>query len=71
MDDVRKYTKKLLEGIEEGIYNKDNIIIAFCKYLSEDDVKDMMECNELLEEAEQDEWWRYFKTASLWSSFRT
>lgn len=53
MDDVRKYTNKLLEGIEEGIYDKDNIINAFCSYLSEADVKDMMECNELLEEAEE------------------
>jgi len=35
MSDVREFTNKLLEGIEEGIYNKDNIISAFCNYLSE------------------------------------
>ena len=52
---VREYTNKLLEGIEEGIYNKDNIIMAFCKYMSEDDVKDLMEINELIEDDEDDE----------------
>ena len=52
---TRKYTNKLLEGIEEGIYNKDNIILAFCEYMSEDDVKDMMECNEMIEEETEEE----------------
>jgi len=52
---VREYTNKLLEGIEEGIYNKDFIITAFCKYLSEDDIKDLMICNEMIEEEEEEE----------------
>lgn len=47
---TREYTNKLLEGIAEGIYDKDNVINAFCKYMSEDDVKDMMEANEMLED---------------------
>ena len=47
---VREYTNKLLAGIEEGIYDKDNVINAFCSYMSEDDVKDMMESNEMLED---------------------
>ena len=46
----REYTNKLLEMVEEGVIDKDIVIIAFCKYLSEDDVKDMMECNEFIEE---------------------
>jgi len=46
----REYTNKLLDGLNEGIYNKDQIIIAFCKYMSEDDVKDMMQINELLDD---------------------
>jgi len=46
----REYTNKLLDGLDEGIYNKDQIIIAFCKYMSEDDVKDMMQINELLDD---------------------
>ena len=51
----REYTNKLLDGLDEGIYNKDQIIIAFCKYMSEDDVKDMMQINELLDD-EVAEW---------------
>lgn len=47
---MRKYTNILLEGISKGSYNKDTVITAFCKYMSEDDVKDMMECNEMLED---------------------
>ena len=54
MVDVREYTNKLLEGIEEGIYDKDNIKCAFCKYMSEDDVKDLMEINELIESEEEE-----------------
>ena len=46
---AREYTNKLLEMVEEGIIDKDYLIIAFCKYLSEDDVKDLMECNEFIE----------------------
>ena len=43
----RKYTNKLLEGIEEGIYDKDTVILACVKYMSESDVEDMMHCNEM------------------------
>lgn len=50
--DIRKYTNLLLERVEEGIYDKDTIIMACVKYMSEDDVKDMMQINELLFEDE-------------------
>ena len=43
----RKYTNKLLEGIEEGIYDKDTVIMACVKYMSEADVEDMMDANEM------------------------
>ena len=52
---TREYTNKLLEGIAEGLYDKDLIINAFCSYMSEDDVKDMMISNELIEEDEAEE----------------
>jgi len=52
---VRENTNKLLEMVEEGILDKDAVISAFCSYMSEDDVKDLMECNEWLEEEEDDE----------------
>ena len=46
---TREYTNKLIKMIEEGLLDRDYVIIAFCKYMSEDDVKDMMECNEFVE----------------------
>ena len=51
---TRKYTKQLLEMIEAGALDKNMVIIAFCKYMSEDDVKDMMECNEFVYTAGED-----------------
>lgn len=47
----REYTNKLLEMIEDGL-SADTVVMAFCKYCSEDEVKDLMECNELIDEKE-------------------
>lgn len=52
---TRQYTSKLLEMIEEGLLDRDMVIMACVKYMSEDDVKDMMECNEFLLEDEEEE----------------
>jgi hypothetical protein len=52
---TREYTTKLLEMIEEGSLDRDTVIMACVKYMSEDDVKDMMECNEMLLEDEEEE----------------
>jgi hypothetical protein len=41
--------------IEEGLLDKDNVIMACVKYMSEDDVEDMMKCNEFLYEDEDEE----------------
>lgn len=51
----RKMTCKLLEMVEEGLLDKDALITAFCKYMSEDDVADMMRMNEIIEPDEEDE----------------
>ena len=45
---AREYTNLLLERIEDGLYDKDQVIMACVKYMSEDNVKDMMHCNEML-----------------------
>jgi hypothetical protein len=50
----REYTTKLLEMVEEGILDRDMVIMACVKYMSEDDVKDMMHCNEMILEDEED-----------------
>jgi hypothetical protein len=43
---TREKTNKLLEMIEECLLDKDTVIMACVKYMSEDDVSDMMHCNE-------------------------
>jgi hypothetical protein len=44
----RKYTNRLLEMIEEGALDKDNVILACVLYMPENDVQDMMEHNEMI-----------------------
>jgi hypothetical protein len=43
---TREVTNKLLELAEEGVYNKDTILLACLQYMSEDDVADMARANE-------------------------
>jgi hypothetical protein len=52
---TREYTNKLLEMIEEGLLDRDMVIMACVKYMSEDDVKDMMHCNEMLLDEDEEE----------------
>ncbi len=50
------YTNKLLEMIEEGLLDKDIVIMACVKYMSEVNVHDMMHINEFLyDEDDEDE----------------
>lgn len=51
----RNYTNKLLEMIEQGLLSADTVVMSCVKYMSEDDVKDMMECNEFIEDEDEDE----------------
>ena len=46
---ARKYTNRLLEMVEEGLLDKDNVIMACVKYMPEHEVQDMMEHNEMIE----------------------
>jgi|TARA_R100000501_G_C2628714_1_gene123036 hypothetical protein len=43
---VRQATDKILEMVDDGILDKDMVIMACLKYMSEDDVADMAHCNE-------------------------
>lgn len=52
---TRKFTNQLLEMVEEGLLDKDQVILACVKYMSEDDVRDMMEANEMLLDEEENE----------------
>jgi hypothetical protein len=51
----REYTNKLLEMIDDGLLDKDTVIMACVKYMSEDDVRDMMHANEFIVPGEDEE----------------
>ena len=51
---ARKVTNKIIEMVDEGVLDKDTVIIACLKYMSEDDVEDMAHSNGFLE-CEEDE----------------
>jgi len=52
---TRKYTNMLLEMIEDGLLDRDTVIMACVKFMSENEVQDMMEANEFIEEQYEDE----------------
>ena len=53
---TRFYTNMLLELVEDGMLDKDHVIMACLKYMSESDVQDMMESNEFIDlEEDEDE----------------
>ena len=51
----RKYTNQLLDMIEDGRLDRDTVIMACVKFMSEYEVQDMMEANEFIEEQFEDE----------------
>ena len=52
---TRKYTTMLLDMVDEGVLDRDNVIMACVKYMSEDDVRDMMHANEMIMDDEDSE----------------
>ena len=50
---TRQATNKILEMVEEGLLNRDTVILACLKYMSEADVADMAHCNEFFEDEEE------------------
>ena len=53
MSDVRQATNRVLEMVEEGILDKDTVIMSCLKYMSEDDVADMAQMNEFFYDDEE------------------
>ena len=51
----REATNRLLEMIEEGLLDRNTVIMACVKYMSADDVADMMHINEFNIEKDEDE----------------
>jgi hypothetical protein len=57
---MREATNRILELVEEGMLDRDTVIMACLKYMSEDDVADMAHANEFFldeDEDEEDEDW--------------
>ena len=52
---TREYSVKLLDMVEEGILNKDAVICAMVNYLSESDVRNMMEVNEFISDDDDED----------------
>lgn len=50
----REMTNRLLEMVEEGLLDRDTVIMACVKFMSEDDVLNMMAANEFIESDEED-----------------
>lgn len=51
----RGYTNKILDMMAEGILTPAQVAHMAVGWMSEDDVKEMMEANELLDDEEEDE----------------
>ena len=52
---TREFTNKILEAVEEGMLDKDTVIMACLKYMSEDQVKDMADANYFFEHEEEED----------------
>ena len=48
---TRRYTSILLQLVEDGLLDKDQVINCFTSWCSEDSVKEMMEANQLMQDA--------------------
>lgn len=51
----RGATTRILEMVEEGTLDKDTVIMACLKYMSESDVADMAHCNDFFPDDETDD----------------
>jgi hypothetical protein len=52
---TRHFTNRLLEMIDDGLLDPMMVVTMATAWMSEDDVREMMEANELLGYAEEDE----------------
>ena len=52
---LRQNTNKVLAAIEDGLIDRDALILACLNYMSDAEVKDMAECNEFFGDDEEDE----------------
>lgn len=68
---ARKQTNYLLDLIDSGMIDAQAVVLMALKYMSEDEVADMMRCNDILVE-DDEEFGDYFDLvdeAQEWESF--
>jgi hypothetical protein len=53
--ETRQATNRILEMIKEGLLDRDTVITAAFRYMSEDDVADMAHCNGFFEYEDEEE----------------
>lgn len=51
---TREYTNKILEAIEDGILNAEDVVRMCMSYMPESEVEDMCQINELFVDADDD-----------------
>jgi hypothetical protein len=51
---MRTQTNKLIDMMDEGLISHQSVAEMALAYMSEDDVADMMRCNDILDEDEYD-----------------
>ena len=52
---MRQATNKLIDMMDEGLISAEAVAEMALAYMSEDDVADMMRCNDILEEEDEDD----------------
>ena len=65
---MREATNRILELVEEGMLDRDTVIMACLKYMSEDEVADMAHSNEFFLD-EDEEWDGQPDEAQEWYDF--
>ena len=55
VNDMREYTNKLLDMIEDGLIDSKSVVLMCLNYMSEDEVEDMMVDNDLVYDYEYEE----------------
>jgi len=53
---MREATNKILEMVEDGILDRDTVIMAALKYMSEDEVADMAHVNDFFDSEEDEDY---------------
>ena len=46
---------KALEMVEEGMVSSEHLLLCCLKYMSQDDVEDMLDCNELTDRFKEED----------------